>query len=134
MQAAPRASRVERRKEPVMSAQDNAAVVRSLYESFNAKDFDRIASLCEPKGVATVMPFGARKGISEVFQMWAEGFPDGKIEIRSLVANEGSVVCEFIGRGTQTGALRGLAGVIPATGRRAEIPFCDCLDVRDGKV
>jgi SnoaL-like polyketide cyclase len=49
--------------------------------------------------------------------VWYEGFPDGKIEFRSITETDDTVVIEFTGRGTHTGTLRSPMGDIEATGR-----------------
>jgi predicted ester cyclase len=50
--------------------------------------------------------------------MWAQGFPDGKVTIDRVIASGDHVVVEFTGRGTHTGTLATSIEEIPATGVR----------------
>jgi steroid delta-isomerase-like uncharacterized protein len=117
---------------------DNVTLARSLYEAWNARDFDRLADVMTPDGKITVVgsgetfegPDGARK----YNEMWAEAFPDGEITIDNIVAGGDYVVVELTGRGTQTGTLAGPGGSIPATGRSVTLQLCDVLELVDGKV
>lgn len=66
----------------------------------------------------------------EAGKMWAAAFPDGRIEEIRLYEADGEVTIECVGRGTHTGELMGIA----PTGKQVQIPFCEVLEVRDGKV
>ena len=66
--------------------------------------------------------------------MWADGFPDGRVEITNVVDGGDMVAIEYTGRGSQTGALASAQGEIPPTGRSVELQLCDVLEFEDGKV
>jgi steroid delta-isomerase-like uncharacterized protein len=121
-----------------MSAQDNVKIARKNYEAFNHRDFDggvaqaaeNIELLNVPLGVTLHGPEGYRQYI----QGWATAFSDSQVEVTNIVAGEEGAVIEFRGRGTHTGPLNGPAGEIPATGRSVDIPFCEVMQIKNGKI
>jgi steroid delta-isomerase-like uncharacterized protein len=117
-----------------MATLDNAAILREAYEAWNKKDLDRVASFSTTDALMTVVPFGSKLTTREYEENWARAFPDGKIEVKSIVA-QGDLVCaEFTGRGTHTGPFAGPAGEIPPTGRRLELQCVECVRFRNGKI
>ncbi len=121
-----------------MSAQNNANLVRTLYDAFNARDFDRAATVVARESELLNVPLGVtfrgQEGNKQFQQGWATAFPDGKVEITNLVATDDQVVVEFTGRGTHTGPLAGPAGTIPATGRKLVSQFVDVHHIQNGKI
>lgn len=117
-----------------MTTTDNASLVREAYAAFNAKDLSRMKAVIVPDGKMQSVPFGSTLGFLEYFENWAHAFPDGRIELQTVVSEGNWVVAEFVGRGTQTGALRGPGGTLPASNRKAEIRMVEIYEVRDGKL
>ncbi|HEX6966621.1 MAG TPA: ester cyclase [Gemmatimonadaceae bacterium] len=121
-----------------MSAQENARIARIPYEAFNTRHFDDAAAAVaddfEMRNMATGEIFRGPNGIKKALQQWADAFPDGKAEIRSVIADENGAVVEFMGHGTNTGPLATPAGTLPATNRTADLPFCDVVTIRNGKI
>jgi predicted ester cyclase len=117
-----------------MATQDLGTVVREMYEAWNAKDLDRCASYAHAGAQMRNMPFGATTSFREYIEGWARAFPDGRIEVRSVVAQGDLVMAEMTGHGTHTGTLQGPTGVLPATQRRVELHCVECYRFRDGKV
>jgi predicted ester cyclase len=78
--------------------------------------------------------FRGPSGAIEFSQMWAEGFPDGRVKIDNVVASGNHVVLQYTGEGTQTGALKSPVGEIPPTGRSITLELCDVHEFRDGKI
>jgi ketosteroid isomerase-like protein len=117
---------------------DNATIARTLYEDWNARDFDHAASLVADDGEIVVVGSGQRfrgpDGMREYDRMWADAFPDGKVTIDDIVSAGDTVVVCFTGRGTHTGTLRTPGGDIAPTGRSLTLELCDVLEIRDGKV
>lgn len=115
---------------------DNARIASDTYEAWNERDFDRFA---EGMAEAEMIDTGSgerwegREGAITFAQMWANAFPDGRIEIDNVVDAGDSVAIEFTGRGTQTGTLVSAAGEIPATGRSVELKLCDVWTFENGK-
>jgi steroid delta-isomerase-like uncharacterized protein len=118
--------------------QHNAEIARSLYEHWNAREFDRIADLMADDGEIVVVGSDTRfqgpDGAIEFARMWADGFPDGKATIDRTIESGDTVVVEFTGTGTQTGTLRAPGGDVPATGRSVTLNLCDVHDIRGDKI
>jgi steroid delta-isomerase-like uncharacterized protein len=108
-------------------------LAREYFEAWNNRNFDRISALVADDaeiidfdGTVSRGPSGARAQA----EMYATAFPDGKLEIKQLVAAGETAVAEIVGRGTNDGPF----GDAPATHKSAELPFCDVLTIRDGKI
>ncbi len=119
------------RKELVMS--DAASIARQYFEGWNRRDWDRWRELLHPEysytGGDGVRQQGPEAGLA-VGQMFASAFPDGRIEIKQIHDTGNVVVAEFIAQGTHQGNLMGIA----PTGRRVEMPVCNVIEVKDGKI
>jgi steroid delta-isomerase-like uncharacterized protein len=122
----------------MLTAQDNATVVRAHYDAFNRRDIDKGLSLVTEDVKWMNIPFNAnftgRKGYREFLENWTTAMPDCKVEIKNVVAGEEWSVVEFIGRGTHTGPLVGPDGTIPATQKKLDLKCCEVLRVKDGQI
>jgi steroid delta-isomerase-like uncharacterized protein len=127
-----------REREEDLMPQDNVRIARSLYDHWNERQFDKIADLMAAEGEIVLMGsdthFRGPSGAIEFSQMWAEGFPDGRVKIDNVVASGNHVVLQYTGEGTQTGALKSPVGEIPPTGRSITLELCDVHEFRDGKI
>lgn len=121
-----------------MTPGDNAALVRSIYEAFNRRDLDRLATLVTDDFMLVDIPTGMTFHGPSGFLQWLAGFttalPDGHVEVTNLVATEEYVATEHTGRGTHQGPLQTPAGTIPPTGRAVAVPFAEVFQLRDGRV
>lgn len=123
-----------------MDTQDNAAIVRDLFDAFNDHDLDRAAALVSEDFelmdfAADGQVFRGPQGLRQWLQIFLTALPDAKVELTNVVAaGEGWVFTEHIGRGAHTGPLVGPSGTIPPTGRRIELPVGELLRVEDGKI
>jgi len=121
-----------------MSAQENARIARIPYEAYNTRHFDDAAAVVaddfEMRNMAAGETFRGPDGIKKALKQWADAFPDSQVEIRSVVADDKGAVVEFMGHGTNTGPLATPDGTLPATNRKAELPFCDVVTFRNGKI
>jgi steroid delta-isomerase-like uncharacterized protein len=119
-------------------AQDNVAIARSFYEHWNNRKFDQVAELMAAEGEIVLVGSDTRlrgpSGAVEFSRMWADGFPDGKVQIDNVIASGDHVVVQFTGRGTQTGTLRSPGAEIPATGRSVTLNLCDVHEIRNGEI
>jgi steroid delta-isomerase-like uncharacterized protein len=121
-----------------MAAQDHAALVRSVYDAYNGRDFDRaaaaVADTYEWLMTPTGQVFHGPDGMRQYLAGWADGFPDSKVEVTNVIVGDGQAVVEFTGRGVHSGTLVTPMGDIPATGKQAELHFCDVYEIADGKL
>ena len=78
--------------------------------------------------------FVGRAGFHAVMGLWLNAFEDARLEVVSALAlNDHSVQVEFVGKGTHTGDLvLGETLCVPATGRMAELPFRNLLEIHNG--
>ncbi len=121
-----------------MGHDDNARIATTVHEAWNARDFDRLASLTADDAeivlVGSGTTFRGPDGAREFGRMWTDAFPDGKVEIGKAFSQGENVTVTYTGRGTHTGTLRSPTGEIPATGRSVTLELCDVFEIRDGKI
>lgn len=121
-----------------MPVQENTKIAQTLYDAFNTKDVERAlaqyAGNVEIVSVPMGMTFHGHDGYKQFIQGWMEAFPEGKVEVIHMVANDNGVVTEFRGRGSHTGPLASPAGPIPPTGRSIDVHFCEVLEIEGGKI
>ena len=121
-----------------MSVQDNLKIARDLYDAFNKKDFNKGKTLIDDNAEFLTVPFdmklSGKEGYLQLMQSWATAFPDGICDVTNIIAGEDGAVVEFVGRGTQTGKFLSPEGEIPPTGKQANVPFCDVIKIKNGKI
>ena len=78
--------------------------------------------------------FRGPDGARQFANMWATGFPDGKVTIDRAAASGDHVTVEHTGRGTHTGTLQSPGGGIPATGKSVTLQLCDVFRIEGGKI
>jgi steroid delta-isomerase-like uncharacterized protein len=117
---------------------DNISLIRSLYDAWNARDFEQGAEAMAPDGKITLAGTGdvfeGPDGSRAYSASWANGFPDGQVTVDNIFGDGDRVVVEFTGRGTHTGTLETSMGSIPATGRSMTIKLCDVVQLENGKI
>lgn len=121
-----------------MPAQDNAKLARSMFDLYNKRDFDAAIALVtdghEGHDFAMGEIIHGRDGLRKDFQRWTTAFPDSVVELRTVHPTDDAVVVEFIGRGTHKGSLETPTGKIAPTNRKVELPFCQVMQIRNGKI
>ena len=99
----------------------NAEMARSLYDRWNARDFDRLAELMAKDGeivlVGSDTRFRGPAGAIEFSQMWAEASPTDAWRSSARSRPATTSASSSRAAATHTGTLRGPGGDIPATGR-----------------
>lgn len=128
--------------EYVMAASGNPDAVRVAnagFAAFNAHDLDAVTRLvapdCPVRDQALGLNLVGPAGLRQYWQTWWNGMSDARVELQSNVAtDDGTVVTEFLGKGTHDGPLVGPGGqVIPPTGRSVSTHFCQVATVKDGQ-
>ena len=112
---------------------DAASIAREYLDAWNRRDWARYRDILHAEYTLTGGDGQTQKGRDAglaVGQMFATAFPDGKIDIQKITATGDTAIVEFIGRGTHTGDLMGIA----PTGRQMTIPVCEVYELRDGKI
>jgi steroid delta-isomerase-like uncharacterized protein len=98
------------------SPEANAAVVRGLFEAFNAGDTQRLLAAMAPDFVMHLAEFPeplGREVWQEGFEMMRRAFPDLQALVEDVIAADDKVAVRLTFRGTHKGDFQG----IPATGR-----------------
>jgi hypothetical protein len=106
----------------------NASTARSAYDAWNDRDFDRFAELFKSGEIVMVgsgTTLTGSNGARQFAEMWAGGFPDGRVTIDNVIDGDGGVAIEYTGRGKQTGVLETPMGAIDPTGKSVELKLCD---------
>lgn len=116
----------------------NSDIAENLYDAFNARDFDRSLSLAAPDvkwvNLTTGEEYRGHEGMRNYMTRWTSAFPDAKVTIRKITADEETVVTEFEGKGHHDGVLKLPNGEIPPTGRDVDMPFCEIVRVKNGQI
>jgi predicted ester cyclase len=106
-----------------------SSIARSSYEAWNDRDFDRFSEVMA-NGELVLMGSGDRlkgvEGARKFAEMWAGGFPDGKVTVDKVCESDDMVCIEYTGRGTHTGTLATPMGSFEPSGKKIELKLCDC--------
>jgi len=118
-----------------MTQDDNKIIARQFYESvINKSDFALASEILaenfwdhsdppdQPKGI---------DGLKQFLSMISTAFPDIRVEIKDMIAEEEMVAVRLKVSGSQKGILM---GTIPPSGKHAEWSGMDFLRVSEGKI
>lgn len=132
------------RMDTSMTAQETVARARAQLETYNSHPSDPawlekalagIAEDAEFTDVPTGTTFRGPEGYKQSILTFTEGFPGSSLEITNAFGTEDQAVIEYVGRGTHKGPLHLHSGnPIPATGRSAEVRFCNVYQFSNEKV
>jgi steroid delta-isomerase-like uncharacterized protein len=117
----------------VTETEANKALIRQLYDNLNAHDMAGIAQLFSPDAVdhdpAPGQPAGP-EGVVGAFAVLEAGFPDLRVSVEQLIAEDDIVVDRILGLGTNTGSFAG----IPPTGKPAAIEAIHIYRIENGQI
>ena len=110
-----------------------SSIHREIARLWNERDFNGMRTLMHPQysytgGDGKEMS-GPEAGLG-IAQMFANAFPDGRLEVRNVYGQGDIAIAEMIGRGTHRGDLMGIA----PTGKSVELLICNVMELRDGKI
>src|ERR1700733_880087 len=71
-----------------------------------------------------------KEGVKQFFAMLRSAFPDLRMEVREMLADDDLVSVRVIATGTHEGDFMGMS----SSGRRIEVQVFDILRIRDGQV
>ena len=116
-----------------MSKEQNAAALTKFAEAVNTGNYDLfndvVATTCidhDPGPEQVAGPEGYRALFSDM----RRAFPDMKVEVAALVADENAVAFAYTFTGTQNGPLMGIA----ATGKKVKIRGMQISKFSEGKM
>ncbi len=116
-----------------MSAEENKAVIRRLFEAMNERNLDHLDELVAEDVVNHSAVAEHRRGIEgfrHVVEWGMSMAPDARYEILSIIAEEDMVACRVCVSGTMQGEMFG----VPATGKRFSAEHVHWHRVKDGKL
>jgi C-1 hydroxylase len=114
-----------------MSTEENKALVRGLIEAWNRGDIHAMTQLWGPGMVHHGRNSTADSQVTAAAMSgFQKAFPDLRMDVEGLVAEDDLVATRLTIRGTHTGEYMG----IPATGQRIQCQMMGQLRVRDGAV
>lgn len=117
-----------------MSTKDNKALIRRFYEEvFNRRNLAALDDFYAPDHVDHTLPPGlpvSPEGTRQAIAVMLAGFPDLRITIEDMIAEEDRVVTRFTTHGTQQGTFGG----IPPTGKQVAVSTIEITRIADGKI
>ncbi len=116
-----------------MPPEDNTAIIRRLYDAFNAGDLKAIDDVLVAQ-VVDLLPLKGQapgvEGFKERFTRLRKSFPDLSFTLEEIVAEGDKVAERLTLRGTHTGKFMG----VPATGKQITGSMMAFNKLADGKV
>ena len=115
-------------------SEENKAIIRRLYEEFlnqgNVNTFDELVSsdVVEHEEMGDLPP-GA-EGVKQFFAMFRAAFPDLRVSIGALIAEEDVVVARGTWNATHKGEFMG----VPPSGKSVTFGVIDIFRIANGKV
>ena len=117
---------------------DTRSLIERDIESWNARDREGWMAGFDLHRLEVQMPGGprltGREAAETTWNTYNEAFPDNRLEIIAIHADDRGGVHEGRATGTHTGTLRGPAGEIAATGRATDMRFCGVYEIEEGKI
>ena len=117
---------------------DTRSLIERDVELWNAKDREGWMAGHDLHRLEAWAPGGlrltGREAADTVWSMYNDAFPDNRIEIIAIHADDRGGVHEGHATGTHTGPLRGPGGEIAATGKTAQVDFCEVYEFEEGKI
>mgnify|MGYP000064082061 FL=1 len=121
-----------------MSAEENAAFARRVYDAFNRGAFDEVLQQVDPGvevvNVAWGTTYRGPDGMRTFMQGWKTMDPNCRVEVVRQLAGEEGVTNECIFHATHVGPINPPSGEVPPTGKTVALPFCEVWRIRNGKL
>lgn len=117
---------------------DTRSLIERDIELWNAKDREGWLAGLDLHRLNIQAPGGirltGREAAETIWNMYHDAFPDIRLQINAIHADDRGGVHEGRATGTHTGTLRGPAGEIAPTSRKAQVDFCGVYEFEEGKV
>ena len=113
-------------------------LIRSFYDAVNSQDFERFTSFFADDGqfkdVSSDHVYRGKSEIRGMAEKWVKALPDMKFQLSNVIGSNDVFCVELSLVGTHKGPLDGPQGVIPASGKKVNVPACDVIRFRNGKI
>jgi len=117
---------------------DTRSLIERDIELWNAKDREGWMAGLDLHRLSVQTPGGprltGREAAESIWNTYNEAFPDNRLDIIAIHADDRGGIHEGRATGTHTGTLRGPAGEIPPTGKKATVNFCGVYEFDEGKI
>ena len=116
-----------------MSAEENKAIARRVYEAINQKNLDGLDEVVASDMTDHDAGPGQAPGLEGVKQLFSSvhtAFPDFQMNVEDMIAEGEKVVARVSWSGTHQGEFMGIA----PTGNRVEVSGIDILRITEGKI
>jgi heme-degrading monooxygenase HmoA/limonene-1,2-epoxide hydrolase len=117
---------------------DTRSLIERGIELWNARDREGWMACYDLHRLEVQGPGGmrltGREAAGTMWDMWNGAFPDNRLEIISIHADDRGGVHEGRGIGTHTGTFRGPAGEIAPTGRPVDLRYTGVYECEEGKI
>lgn len=114
--------------------QENKAIVQRYLELNSGDDLDMLDALVAEdvalRYPAAPAPMRGRQTLKQSFAHWRASFPNQRLTVEDLIAEEDRVVALWTFEGTHHGEVAG----IPATGKTVRYTGISAFRLRDGKM
>lgn len=112
--------------------------IRSFYEAIGNHDVDKILTFFADDGQfndkASEHVYRGKKEIRSMCEGWFKALPDVRMKVTNVIGSGDLYCAEFSLNGTHSGPFTGPAGEIPATGKKVNVPSCDVINFKNGKI
>ena len=113
-------------------------IAKSCTLAYNEKNWGKVENLLAADAVydeiGTHRQIRGTGKIIEAWKGWAGAIPDSRATFVRELASGDTAVLEMIWKGLHSGPLPTPAGVVAASHKSVELPACQIVCVRDGKV
>ena len=117
---------------------DTRSLIERDIELWNARDREGWIAAADLHRLELQAPGGVRllgrEAADTIWTTWNEAFPDNRLGITTIHADDRGGAHEGRFTGTHTGTLRGPAGEIAPTSRTVDAPFCGVYEFDEGKI
>jgi heme-degrading monooxygenase HmoA/ketosteroid isomerase-like protein len=117
---------------------DTRSLIERDIELWNARDREAWMAGLDLDRLEVQLPgrsaLTGREAADMTWNTYNEAFPDNRLEVIAIHADDRGGVHEGRATGTHTGILRGPAGEIAATGKRADMRFTGVYEFEEGKI
>jgi steroid delta-isomerase-like uncharacterized protein len=113
-------------------------IAKAEVTAYNEKDWNKTRDMLAADAMydekATNRRLEGAGQIIEVFQGWANAFPDSKATFIREFASDNTAVLELVWKGVHTGPLQTPTGTIPASNKPIEVPACEVFRIEGEKI
>lgn len=115
-----------------MKTEENKQLVKKIFnEAFNARNMSIVDDLIDPFYVNRGIPNAktGAAGLKEILQQFTDGFPDMKINVEHIIAEDNMVATRGYWTGTNKGSFMG----VPPSNKQVRIEYIDVWKIENGK-